>query len=63
MVRQTAADLTTHILHSVGVRRIYGVVGGRLNGIVSHPEQLAPILAARRKQKPLEESAWLTLMP
>ena len=63
MATQKAADLITHILHSVGVRRIYGVVGDSLNGIISHPEQLPAVLAARGKQKPLQESAWLTWMP
>jgi pyruvate dehydrogenase (quinone) len=33
MATQTAADLITGILHPVGVRRIYGVVGDNLNGI------------------------------
>jgi pyruvate dehydrogenase (quinone) len=33
MATQKAADLITHILRSVGVRRIYGVVGDSLNGI------------------------------
>ena len=28
-----AADVVTEMLHSVGVRRIYGVVGDSLNGI------------------------------
>src|SRR6202451_3678455 len=28
-----AADLITEVLHSVGVRRVYGVVGDSLNGI------------------------------
>ena len=33
MASQTVADLVTAALHSVGVRRIYGVVGDSLNGI------------------------------
>src|SRR6478609_5619173 len=33
MASQTIADLVTAALHSVGVRRIYGVVGDSLNGI------------------------------
>ena len=33
MTSQTVADLVTAALHSVGVRRIYGVVGDSLNGI------------------------------
>jgi alpha-acetolactate decarboxylase len=33
MATQKAADLITQILRSVGVRRIYGVVGDSLNGI------------------------------
>ncbi len=33
MASQTVADLVTGALHSVGVRRIYGVVGDSLNGI------------------------------
>jgi pyruvate dehydrogenase (quinone) len=33
MATRIAADLITDILHSVGVRRIYGVVGDSLNGI------------------------------
>src|ERR1700743_1083727 len=33
MATQRAADLITEILHTVGVRRIYGVVGDSLNGI------------------------------
>ncbi|HEY0182810.1 MAG TPA: ubiquinone-dependent pyruvate dehydrogenase [Rhodopila sp.] len=33
MASRKAADLITDVLHSVGVRRIYGVVGDSLNGI------------------------------
>ena len=33
MKTQRVADLITDILHSAGVRRIYGVVGDSLNGI------------------------------
>jgi len=33
MKTQRVADLIVDILHSVGVRRIYGVVGDSLNGI------------------------------
>jgi pyruvate dehydrogenase (quinone) len=33
MTSQTVADLVTAALHSVGVKRIYGVVGDSLNGI------------------------------
>ncbi|MET1028518.1 MAG: ubiquinone-dependent pyruvate dehydrogenase [Dongiaceae bacterium] len=33
MATQKASDLITDVLHAVGVRRIYGVVGDSLNGI------------------------------
>jgi len=33
MKSQRVADLIADILHSVGVRRVYGVVGDSLNGI------------------------------
>jgi pyruvate dehydrogenase (quinone) len=33
MAKKLVADLVTEILHSVGVKRIYGVVGDSLNGI------------------------------
>ena len=33
MKTQRVADLITDILHSAGVRRIYGIVGDSLNGI------------------------------
>jgi pyruvate dehydrogenase (quinone) len=33
MKTQRVADLITDILHSAGVRRIYGIVGNSLNGI------------------------------
>ena len=33
MKTQRVADLITDILYSVGVRRIYGIVGDSLNGI------------------------------
>jgi pyruvate dehydrogenase (quinone) len=33
MKANTVADLMTQVLHSVGVRRVYGVVGDSLNGI------------------------------
>ncbi len=33
MKTQRVADLIADVLHSVGVRRIYGVVGDSLNGI------------------------------
>jgi pyruvate dehydrogenase (quinone) len=33
MTAQNAADLITEVLHSVGVRRMYGIVGDSLNGI------------------------------
>jgi pyruvate dehydrogenase (quinone) len=33
MTSQTVADLITDVLYSVGVRRVYGVVGDSLNGI------------------------------
>jgi pyruvate dehydrogenase (quinone) len=34
MATQKAAELIIHVLHSVGVRRIYGVVGDSLNGLI-----------------------------
>ena len=49
MTTQKVPDLITHILHSVGVRRSHYCE------LVSHPEQLPAVLAAREKQKPLEE--------
>src|ERR1700709_1365478 len=33
MAKQTVADLIADTLHSVGVRRIYGLVGDSLNGL------------------------------
>ena len=33
MAKKLVADLVTEILHSVGVKRIYGVVGDSLNGV------------------------------
>jgi pyruvate dehydrogenase (quinone) len=43
MAVQTAADLITEILYSVGVRRIYGVVGDSLNGITESLRKRADI--------------------
>ena len=38
-----AADLITEVLHSVGVRRIYGVVGDSLNGVTEALRQRGDI--------------------
>jgi pyruvate dehydrogenase (quinone) len=43
MAVQTAADVITEILCSVGVRRIYGVVGDSLNGITESLRKRADI--------------------
>ena len=40
---QRVADLVTEILHSAGVRRIYGVVGDSLNGITDSLRRLGDI--------------------
>ena len=40
---QRVADLVTEILHSAGVRRIYGVVGDSLNGITDSLRRLCDI--------------------
>jgi pyruvate dehydrogenase (quinone) len=33
MSKQSVADIIADILHNVGVPRIYGIVGGSLNGL------------------------------
>ena len=38
---RNAADLVTEVLHSAGVRRIYGVVGDSLNGITESQPRLS----------------------
>lgn len=43
MATENAADLITSVLHGVGVRRIYGVVGDSLNGLTESLRQRGDI--------------------